>query len=90
MQATDTIIHIDPETPLGRALDARPREPIVLVRGERRYRIVPEDPWEDYDPDRLLRALHAVAGTLTPEQGEQLKRDLYRRREEGTQNPDCS
>ena len=88
MQATDIVIPVDPDSPLGRALDARQRDPIVLIRGERRYRIIPEDPWEDYDPERLRTALREVAGTISPELGEQLKQEIYRRREEGTQNPE--
>lgn len=87
MHTTDIVIHVDSDTPLGHALDARPREPIVLVRGERRYRIVPEDPWEDFDPERIREALRKVAGTFTPEYAEQFKQELHRRKEEQTQNP---
>ncbi|MCA9876397.1 MAG: hypothetical protein KC442_01400 [Thermomicrobiales bacterium] len=87
MHATDIVIHVDPDTPLGHALDAHPWEPIVLVRGKRRYRLVPEDPQDDLDQERLRETLGKVAGTFTPEYAEQFKQELYRREEEHTQNP---
>jgi len=51
-----------------------------------RFRVTrdPDDPWADYDPEKLRAALRAVAGTLTADEGERLKELIYRGREEGT------
>ncbi|MDQ2653641.1 MAG: hypothetical protein M3Z20_11445 [Chloroflexota bacterium] len=87
-------IAIDDDSELGRALDSFPREPIVIVRGMRRFRLVSEtaaetsDIWANYDPERVRVALEKVAGTLTPEEGDRLKEAIYRAREEGTRPPD--
>lgn len=80
-------ITIDDDSDLARALDAKSKNPIVLVRGERRYLVTPEDPWTNYDPERLLRSLDRVAGTFTEEEGERIKEMIYRSREEGSRAP---
>ncbi len=79
-------ITIDPDSELGRALDDSDGSPVVLVRGDARFRVVPaaDDLWADYDPEAVLAALHAAAGTLSPEEGERIKQLIYRGREEGT------
>jgi hypothetical protein len=43
--------------------------------------------WADYDPEAVREALWATAGTFTPEEGERLKRDIYRWRAEGSKPP---
>jgi hypothetical protein len=92
MHTTHLTITIDDDSELGRALDAHPREPITLVRGWHRFRFVPDqdDPWANYDPERLREAIREVAGTLTPEEGDRIKEAIYRAREEGTRPPDGS
>jgi hypothetical protein len=84
------IITIDPESELGRALDENDGEPVVLVRGAARYRVTrePDDPWANYDPERLREGLREIAGTLSPEEGERMKELIYRGREEGTRPSD--
>jgi hypothetical protein len=79
-------ISIDPESELGRALDAMNGEPVVLLRGAERFRIIrdPKDPWASYDPERFLESLREIAGTISPEEGERMKELVYRGREEGT------
>src|SRR5688500_2857524 len=70
---------IEDDSELGRALDSFPREPIVIVRGMRRFRLVSDtsaetsDIWAIYDPERVRVALAKVAGTLPPEEGDRLK-----------------
>ena len=39
---------------------------------------------EDEDAEAFREALRRAAGTFTPEEGEQLKQNIYRWREEGT------
>lgn len=43
--------------------------------------------WADYNPEAVREALRAAAGTFTPEEGERLKRDIYRWRAEGSKPP---
>jgi hypothetical protein len=50
-------------------------------------RVNDADFWADYDPEAVREALRAAAGTFTPEEGERLKRDIYRRRAEGSKPP---
>jgi uncharacterized protein (DUF433 family) len=40
----------------------------------------PNDPWKDYDPEKVLQALHEAAGLLKGVDTEQLKRDLREQR----------
>ncbi len=79
-------ITVDPDSELGRALDASAEEPVDLVRGESRFRVTREvvDPWATYDPAKLRAGLKTVAGLLSPEDGERIIQDIYRGREEGT------
>jgi hypothetical protein len=83
-------ITIDDDSELARALDANSHDLIVLVRGRHRFHVTPDpdDPWANYDPERLRAALREVAGTLTPGEGERIKAEIYRAREEGTRPPD--
>ena len=58
---------------------------IILVRNGARFRVTPdsEDPWANYDPEKVRAALRKFAGMLTPEEGERIKENIYRGREEG-------
>jgi hypothetical protein len=83
----DTVtIEVDPESELAKALAEAGEKPIVLVSDGIRYEVVrvEHDLWKDYDPERVREALRAATGIFTPEEAEQLKRDIYRWREEGT------
>ena len=79
-------ITIDPDSELGRALDAGGDEPVVLVRGTSRFRVTRDldDPWATYDSAKLRAGLRKVAGLLTPEEGDRLIETIDRGREEGT------
>jgi hypothetical protein len=79
-------ITIDPDSELGRALDERGDEPVVLVRGTSRFRVTrdPDDPWAHYDPAKLRASLQKVADLFTPEDGDRIIATIYRGREEGT------
>ena len=79
-------ITIDPDSELGRALDAMDGDPIVLLYGEKRFRVTPDpdDPWANYDPEKVRAALREFAGFLSPDEGERMKELIYRGRKEGT------
>jgi hypothetical protein len=79
-------ITIDPDSELGRALDETNGEPVVLLRGGTRFRVIreAEDPWATYDPAKLRAGLKKVAGLLSPEEGDRIIETIYRGREEGT------
>jgi hypothetical protein len=79
-------IVIDPDSELGRALDETDGEPVVLLRNGTRFRVTrdPDDPWANYDPEKVRDGLRKFAGMLTPAEGERIKELIYRGREEGT------
>jgi hypothetical protein len=79
-------IELDPKSDLARVLAAGCQTTVVLISDGNRYFIsrAEEDPWNDYDPERVRAALREAAGTLTPEEAEELKDLVYRGREEGT------
>ena len=84
-------IELDPDSDVARALVAAGTKPITLISEGRRF-VVSRDPFDpvDDDPEAFREALRSVVGTLTPEEGERLKRDIYRWREEGTRPIDRS
>ena len=75
-------ITIDPESELGRALAAVDDAPIVLERCGARFRVTREadDPWVDYDPQRVRRALRESAGALAGVDVAVLQRELREQR----------
>jgi hypothetical protein len=79
-------ITIDPDSELGRALDETDGAPVVLLRGKERFRVIrdPDDPWANYDPEKVREGLKKVAGLITPEDGDRIIESIYRGREEGT------
>jgi hypothetical protein len=79
-------ITIDPDSELGRALDETDGAPVVLLRGKERFRVIrdPDDPWANYDPEKVRAGLRKFAGMITREEGERIKEAIYREREEGT------
>lgn len=89
-------ITIDPDSELGRALAESGEEPVVLLQGTNRFRVVRErvspraddELWANYDPEKLREALYEIAGTISPEEGERMKELIYRGREEGTRSID--
>jgi hypothetical protein len=48
-------ITVDPDSELGRALEETGDEPVVLLRGNARFRVTrdADDPWAHYDPAKL-------------------------------------
>lgn len=78
-------ITIDPDSDLGRALDAAEGDTVVLLR-DARFRVTREadDPWSAYDPEQVRAGLRKFAGLLSEDEGERMKAAIYRGREEGT------
>ena len=79
-------IEIEPDSDLAKALAVAGKTPIALVSNGQRY-IVSRDPFhslDDYDPEEFREALRKAATMFTPEEAEQLKKDIYRWREEGS------
>ena len=89
IKASQTI-HIDPDSELAHALSEANTAPVMIESNGIHFRVIrlTDDFWAGYDPERLLASVRAAAGTLTPEEGEELKELIYRGREEGTRPPD--
>jgi hypothetical protein len=83
-------IEVEPGSELAKALEGVDEKVIVLVSDGQRYVIdrEPLDPGDASDREAFREALRAAAGTFTPEEGERLKQDIYRWREEGTRSFD--
>jgi hypothetical protein len=79
-------IAVGEATNLNELLDEATSAPVRLKRNGIVYRLEREedDTWAGYDPERVREGLRIYAGTLTPEEGERLKAQIYRAREEGT------
>ncbi len=83
-------IEVEPGGGLDRVLDEVQETPVRLVRGDDRFRLdrESEDIWESFDAERARAGLRAAAGAWTDINGEDLKEDIYRAREEGSRPPD--
>ena len=86
--AHKTVLVTD-ETALPELLDDAAKAPVILERGGERFRLSrADDLFAGYDPERVRDGLRRFAGTISAEEGERLKRLVYRGREEGTRPPD--
>jgi hypothetical protein len=85
-ETVQVTVELNPQSDLARVLAAAGEKTIVLISNGHRYVVsrADEDLWGDYDPERVRAALREAAGTLTPEEAEELKELVYRGREEGT------
>lgn len=79
-------IRLSPDSELAHALAEADEAHVILESRGVRFRVIraEDDPWADYDPDAVLAGLQAIAGTLSPEEGERMKALIYRGREVGT------
>jgi hypothetical protein len=80
-------IHVDKSSELARQLDEAQRagEPVVLEVDGHAFRLVPhdadnDDPWKDYDPDKVREALRRSAGALRGVDHDKLLADLREQR----------
>ena len=85
----EVIVEIEADSQLARALAHADKNPVTVVSNGRRYLTTrdPLDPVRDDDPEAFEEALRAVSGILTPEEGDEWKRNIYRWREEGSKPP---
>jgi hypothetical protein len=88
--ATEKTIHLTSGGELDRLFEAAKESPLILEKDGIRYRLSREDDevWANYDPDTVLAAIRTAGGTLSREEGEKLKSDMYRAREEGSRPAD--
>jgi hypothetical protein len=79
-------IHLDPDSELARALANADDTPVLLANNGTRFRVVrvDDDPWADYDPEKVRAGLRKFAGMISPEEADRIKEQIYRGREEGT------
>jgi hypothetical protein len=79
-------IHVTDEGEIARLLKEADGRPVRLEKGGVTYRLSREDGsiTANYDPAAVRDAVRAASGTLTPEEGEELKAYIYRAREEGS------
>ena len=79
-------VKLEPDSELAKALAAAENMPVVLVSDGRRYLVsrVPGDGETGEELEEFRAALQAAAGVFTPEEAEQLQRNIYRWREEGS------
>jgi hypothetical protein len=79
-------IHLDPDSELARALALADDQTLLLESNGAHFRVLPvtDDLWANYDPEAVLVALRAVAGTMSVEEGERIKELIYHGREAGT------
>ena len=64
-------IVIDPDSELGRALGETDGEPVVLLRNGTRFRVTrdPDDPWANYDPEKVRDGLRKIRRHAHPCRG---------------------
>ncbi|HET8524927.1 MAG TPA: hypothetical protein VFL82_16970 [Thermomicrobiales bacterium] len=92
MVAEAKVINVEPDSELAHLLDDAGDRPLVLIKGRERFRITREsteetpkdDPWANYDPDKLMEGVRAAAGAWADVDTEALKENIYRWREEGS------
>lgn len=79
-------IELDPESELARVLESTNGEPLYLNSNGVRFRVirVEDDPWADYDPEKVRAGLRKHAGMISTEEADRIKELIYRGREEGT------
>jgi hypothetical protein len=79
-------IAVTDETDLDRLLDEATTAPVRIERNGVVDRLLREDEdiWDGYNPERVREGLRNIAGLITPEEGERLKEQIHRAREEGT------
>jgi hypothetical protein len=79
-------IKVTSDTDWPRLLDEAAASPVRVERNGVVFQLSrePDDARAGYDPERLRDGLRRFAGTLSPEEGERLKEQIYRSRDEGT------
>jgi hypothetical protein len=87
-QNLDTI-HVDDDSDLAPLLDRAAQVPLRLERGGVVYRVVREDdPWAGYDPEKVMAAIEATAGSWADLDTDAIIDNIYRWREDGSRPVD--
>ena len=78
-------LHVEPGSELARALNVADAGAVVLeIDGvQDRLMKIDDNPWADYDPERVRAGLRKFAGSITREEAERINESIYRGREEG-------
>ena len=91
MAATPRTIRVEPGSDMDRLLRQAGADPLFLVSGELRFRVVPEsapdDIWMAYDADASLAGTLEAAGTWTTVDTAAFKRDSRERRRSSRRSP---
>jgi hypothetical protein len=82
MAAEPKVIPVAPGSELAEIVDQAAEAPVVLERNGRRFRLVreDEDPFADYDPERVLRGFEEAAGLLSGLDVEAFKAEIRAQR----------
>jgi hypothetical protein len=83
--AEEFVVELDADSELAGVLAAAGRKPVRLILNDQHY-VVTHDPFNSVDhsdPEKFRETLRAAAGTFALE-GERLKQNIYRWREEGS------
>ncbi len=83
---------VNPDSELAQWLNQVGRQPIIIENAGVRFRVVREvdkrqladDPWENYDPEKMLRAIEISAGALDGVDTEALLQEIYEARAQDT------
>ncbi|MBA3450613.1 MAG: hypothetical protein H0T18_05310 [Chloroflexia bacterium] len=75
-------IHLDPDSELARTLAEANDRPVVLESNGIQFHVLRshEDPWVEYDPEKVRAGLRKFAGMITQEEAERIKESIYRGR----------
>ncbi len=85
---TAQLYTVNPDSDLARLLNQVDGQPVILDNAGVRFRVVretdeveaPDDPWANYDPEKVITAIHTSAGALKGVDIEQLLKDIYEER----------
>lgn len=94
MNAQPHHYRLNPEDELTRVLNRAKvdKRPVIIETPDDRYQVIrdretvnlTDDPWANYDPEKVQAALRAGAGALQGVDTERLLREIYEEREQDT------
>ncbi|MCA1668102.1 MAG: hypothetical protein LC793_12055 [Thermomicrobia bacterium] len=92
MNAQRKLYKVNPDSELAQWLNQAGRQPIIIENAGVRFRVVREvderqaanDPWANYDPEKMLRAIEISAGALDGVDTEALLKEIYEARAQDT------
>jgi hypothetical protein len=90
-------IEIAPDSETARLLEQVNGESVLEIKDGARFRVVREraaskpgvhEPEGGYDPQRLIRTMHEIAGLFSEEEAERIKEYIYQGRRAGSRSFD--